>query len=617
MAQTIEQATASSTADALFIHSTACVDDPASLGHGTQVWHFCHVMPGAQIGAHCRLGQNVFVAPDVVIGDNVKIQNNVSLYAGCRLEDDVFCGPSCVFTNVVNPRSEVPRRDEYRQTLVRRGATIGANATVVCGHEIGRYAFVGAGAVVTQDVPDYALVVGVPARRVGWMSRHGHRLSEPDAEGVLRCPSSGWRYREMAPGVLRCLDREEDAPLQPQLVVVHSSREEPRSAPAADAERPSEGDAPVPLLDLNAQHRALAPELRAAFDRVLSHGQFVLGAEVQEFERELAASVGAAHAIGCASGSDALLLALMALDVGPGDEVILPTYTFFATGGAVVRVGATPVFVDVDPETANIDPEGVRQALTPRTRVIIPVHLFGQCSEMTPLTELAAAHGIAVVEDAAQALGAEYAGKRAGTLGRAACFSFFPSKNLGGFGDGGALTTDDEQLSQRLRILRAHGAQPKYYHSMVGINSRLDALQAALLRVKLPHLDVWTEARRQNAERYTAAFCERGLSPRHFQVPVVRQSRHIFNQYVIRLADREQRDALQRALREARIGVEIYYPVPLHLQPCFEALGYTRGQLPVSETLAETTLALPIFPELLPAQQARVICVLEQFFARE
>jgi UDP-2-acetamido-3-amino-2,3-dideoxy-glucuronate N-acetyltransferase len=213
MVQLLERPVAQPAQEDILIHATACVDDPTVLGPGTQVWHFCHVMRGARIGAHCRLGQNVFVASGVVIGDNVKIQNNVSVYTGCILEDDVFCGPSCVFTNVVNPRSEIVRRDEYRPTIVRRGATIGANATIVCGHTLGRYAFVGAGAVVNRDVPDYALVVGVPARQIGWMSRHGHRLPEPDTEGMRRCPATGWRYQEVEPGVLRCLEHPEDTPL--------------------------------------------------------------------------------------------------------------------------------------------------------------------------------------------------------------------------------------------------------------------------------------------------------------------------------------------------------------------------------------------------------------------
>lgn len=362
---------------------------------------------------------------------------------------------------------------------------------------------------------------------------------------------------------------------------------------------------PVPLIDLTAQYRAIESDVLTAVQRVLASQCFILGDEVRELENESARYCDAQDAIGCASGSDALLLSLMAFDIGPGDEVITSPFTFFATAGAIARTGATPVFVDIDPETYCIDPNAVAHAINDRTKAIIPVHLFGQCADMEALQRLSVKHGIPLIEDACQAIGAEYEGRRAGVLGATGCFSFFPTKNLGGAGDGGLITTDDPELSKRLRRLRVHGDVGAYTHLELGINSRLDALQAAILRIKLPLLDQWSEARRTNAARYRDLFAERGLLD-DIELPVERAyGRHVYNQFTIRIRD-QRRDSLVKALRERQIGCNIYYPVPLHLQKCFDSLGYQLGEMPESESASREVVSLPVFPELTEEQAIRV-----------
>jgi dTDP-4-amino-4,6-dideoxygalactose transaminase len=362
----------------------------------------------------------------------------------------------------------------------------------------------------------------------------------------------------------------------------------------------------VPLLDLEAQYRPLRGEILAAITRVCDSQRFILGPEVDALERELEASMGVAHAIAVSSGTDAILATLMALGIGPGDEVITPTYSFFATAGCVARVGGAPKLVDIDPATYNVDPEAVRAAITPRTKAIIPVHLYGQMADMNALLEVANEREIPVIEDACQAIGSEYQGRQAGTLGAAGCFSFFPSKNLGAFGDAGLITTNSDRLAHELKLLRNHGAEPKYYHTRIGGNFRLDALQAAVLRVKLPYLGEWTEARRANAHRYDELFGAAGL--RDIVLPTEAPGRrHIFNQYVVRVPNR---DRVRTQLTERGIGTEIYYPVPFHLQECFATLGHQRGDFPNSEAAADSTIALPIYGELTLEQQQAVVAAL-------
>lgn len=369
----------------------------------------------------------------------------------------------------------------------------------------------------------------------------------------------------------------------------------------------------VPMLDLSVQHQTIAEEIQAAVTGVLNSQQFILGPEVRELERELAPYCQCAEAVGCASGSDALLLALMACGVGPGDEVITTPFSFFATVGSIVRLGARAVFVDIDASTFNIDTSLIEDAMTGRTKAIMPVHVFGQCAEMDRVNELARPAKIAVIEDAAQAIGAEYGERRAGSLGLVGCFSFYPSKNLGGAGDGGLLTTNDLEMAESLRILRAHGARRKYHHDRVGINSRLDSLQAAILRVKFRYLDQWAKTRRANAQRYRDLFDAAGLvSSGAVRLPAESAlALHVYNQFVIRARNR---DTLRTYLAERGVGTEIYYPAPLHMQPCFEDLGYRAGDFPESERAAEEALAIPIYPELGETAQGYVVETIGAFY---
>jgi dTDP-4-amino-4,6-dideoxygalactose transaminase/acetyltransferase-like isoleucine patch superfamily enzyme len=571
--------------DPPFIHESAVVDEGAELAEGVKIWHFVHVSQGARIGAGSSLGQNVFVARGVRIGRGVKIQNNVSLYEGVEIDDDVFLGPSCVFTNVINPRAFVQRKHAYRATYVGRGASIGANATIVCGTRIGEYAFVAAGATVTRDVQPYALVVGAPARHKGFMCSCGEKLS---GTGSVRCAACGARY------------------------VVQGQSCAPAAGGDSESTQSQEGETmvAVPLLDLEAQNRALLPAYRAAFERVMQSGHFIMGPEVEALESELRESFGFKHALTVSSGTDALLLALMALGIGPGDEVVTSAFSFFATAGCVARVGARPVFVDIDPGTFNLDPSKLEAAISARTKAILPVHLFGQSADMSAIARVAVAHGLPLIEDAAQSLGASWSGQQVGRFGAFGCFSFFPSKNLGGFGDGGLLTTEDDTLAERARLLRTHGAKPKYFHKLVGGNFRLDALQAALLRVKLPELTAFTAARRRNAARYDEAFADLSQARKLCTPPG--SPGHVYNQYVVRAP---RRDGLREALTAAGIGSEIYYPRGLHLQECFGELGYRAGSMPETERAAAEVLAIPVFPELSEAQQRHVVSAVRAYFS--
>jgi dTDP-4-amino-4,6-dideoxygalactose transaminase len=370
----------------------------------------------------------------------------------------------------------------------------------------------------------------------------------------------------------------------------------------------------VPLLDLKQQHAALREELRAAVERVFDSQQFINGEDVRELEAELARYTRTKHAVGCASGSDALLLALLALGIGAGDEVLTTPFTFFATAGAIARTGARPRFVDIEPRTYNIDPALIEAATNKGTRAVLPVHLYGQCAQMDEILETAARHDLAVIEDAAQAIGAEDAGRQAGSLGAVGCFSFYPTKNLGAAGEAGMVTTNDDALAERLRRLRVHGGATEYLHQEIGFNSRLDTLQAAVLRVKLPHLDAWSKVRRERAETYTRLLSESGLTY-ILTPPFVRaDARHIFHQYVVRVPA-ARRDALVEHLKRNGVGTKIYYPVPLHLQECFRYLGYQEGDFPEAERAARETLALPMFPELTHEQQTYVVETIRRFFA--
>ncbi len=375
----------------------------------------------------------------------------------------------------------------------------------------------------------------------------------------------------------------------------------------------------VPLLDLKAHHAPLHQAIMAALEQTFQSQAFILGPEVGRLEERVAAYCQAKYGIGVSSGTDALLVALMALGIGPGDEVITTPYSFFATAGAVVRLGAMPVLVDIDPTTYNLDPAKIGAVLTAKTKAIIPVHLYGQCADMAPIMDLAKRHHLSVVEDAAQAIGSEYRdGRRASSIGTIGCLSFFPSKNLGCLGDGGMAVTNDPDLAERMKVLRTHGSKPKYYHKLIGGNFRLDTIQAAVLNVKLNYLDGWTKQRQENAIRYEALFKQSGLVEAgkvRLPVPVYQNSSakhyHIYNQFVLRV---ERREALMTHLKQQGIGAEIYYPVPFHLQECFRYLGYREGGFPESERAAKETVAIPIYPELTADQQTEVVEAIAAFY---
>lgn len=386
----------------------------------------------------------------------------------------------------------------------------------------------------------------------------------------------------------------------------------------------------VPLLDLKPQYQSLKKELDEAVIKVAESQYFILGPEVAGMEKEFCNYLGCKHALGVSSGTDALLLALMAIDIKPGDEVIVPTYSFFATAGVVSRLFATPVLVENDPVTFNMDPKDFEKKITPKTKAVIPVHLYGQSAEIGEIVKIAKAHNIIVIEDAAQAIGSQYKdGRFVGTIGDIGCFSFFPSKNLGCYGDGGLVTTNNDDLAKILTIKRVHGADPKYYHKVIGGNFRIDALQAAVLRVKLPHLDSWSEKRRHNANRYTQLFVDAGLAEEAGKTKFDEKNKvllpaavyeryrvknyHIYNQYIVRV---DKRDELREFLTKHEIGTEIYYPVPFHLQECFKDLGHKKGDFPISEFSADKSIALPIYPELSDEQLVYVVDNFKKFFNR-
>lgn len=374
---------------------------------------------------------------------------------------------------------------------------------------------------------------------------------------------------------------------------------------------PTGKDAPFPFLDLKAQYATIKDEILAVVHDVLRDQHFIMGPQVPAFEREMEREVKARFAIGCASGSDAILLALMAYDLGPGDEVITTPFTFVATAGSIARLRAKPVFVDIDPATFNIDTKKIATAVTSKTRAFMPVHLFGLPSDLDPFMKLGAEKNIPVIEDAAQAIGSEYHGKRVGAIGDIGCFSFFPSKNLGGAGDGGLLTTNSEKLNDKLKVLRIHGSRTKYDYELLGMNSRLDTIQAAILSVKLKHLHAWADARRRNADRYRALIAEFGLQDKVKAPQVPAGYTHVYNNFVIRV---KERDALKNFLKERGVPSEIYYPSPLHLQPAFKNLGYKQGDFPESEAAAKEVLAIPIYPELTEAQLRRVVQAISDFY---
>jgi dTDP-4-amino-4,6-dideoxygalactose transaminase/acetyltransferase-like isoleucine patch superfamily enzyme len=525
------------------------------LGENVRIYDFVNLYE-CEIGDNSRIGTFVEIQNGAKIGRNVKISSHTFICEGVTIEDDVFVGHNVSFINDKYPRATANGRPLGRAdwdcvpTLVRRGASIGTSATILCGVTIGENAIVGAGSVVTKDVAANTVVAGVPARPV-------RRLDEAN------------------------------------------SVQDPVALPVA----------PVPLVDLKAQYRTIQDEVRTALDRVLESSAFVLGEEVAAFEREFAASCQAAEAVALNTGTSALHLALLAAGIGPGDEVITVPFTFVATAAAVIYAGARPVFVDIEPRSFTMDPAKIEAAITPRTRAIMPVHLYGQPADLDPILAIARRHGLVVIEDACQAHAAEYKGRRVGALGDLGAFSFYPGKNLGAYGEGGALVTNNPEYARTVRSLRDWGQDRKYHHVLKGFNYRMDGFQGAILRVKLRHLEAWTEARRTAAARYDDLLAGSGL-----RTPApVSDSRHVYHVYAVRVDDREQ---VQQALNARGIHTGIHYPIPVHLQPAYADLGHKEGDFPESEAAAREVLSLPMYPELTPIQQDAVVAALRDLAAR-
>nr|WP_320191907.1 aminotransferase class I/II-fold pyridoxal phosphate-dependent enzyme [uncultured Desulfobacter sp.] len=552
-----------------FTHPTVEVDDKVFIGKNSKIWHFSHILGNTVIGANCNLGQNVVVGPEVTIGDGCKIQNNVSIYKGVTLEENVFCGPSMVFTNVFNPRAHIKRMDEVRPTLVKKGASIGANSTIVCGVTIGKYAFIGAGAVVTKDVPDHALMVGNPARQTGWICECGEKL-----DNSLKCPVC---KKTLA----------------------------------------TNNTTPIAFVDLAAQQQRILPEIEKNIKVVLKHGKYIMGPEVGELEKKLAKFAKVKHAVTCASGTDALLMALMAYGIGPGDAVFTTPFTFIATAETIRLLGATPVFVDIEQATFNISEEKLSETvnavkkegrLTPRA--IVPVDLFGLPCDYDRIEQIASQHDLIVIEDAAQSFGAEYKGRMAGGLGHAGCTSFFPAKPLGCYGDGGAVFTDSDELADKLRSIRVHGkGGNKYDNIRLGINGRLDTIQAAILLPKLEIFPQELESRRRIATIYTDFLSS--IDSLHLPA-MYNDIKSAWAQYSILSPDRETRKFIQERLKEKGIPTAVYYPTPLHLQTAFADLGYQKGNFPASEVCASRIFSIPMHPYLLKTEQKNICSYIEQ-----
>lgn len=512
------------------------------LGVNTRLADFVNLYE-CEVGDNSRIGAFVEVQKNAKIGNNVKVSSHTFICEGVTIEDDVFVGHNVSFINDKYPRATANGQPQTEAdwvcvpTLVKKGASIGTSSTILCGITIGENAIVGAGSVVTKDVPANVVVAGIPARFV------------------------------------RVIDNE--------TVFIDESPK------------------PVPFLDLKAQYKSIKAEILPAVNKVLENCSFTLGEEVSAFEREFSVYQNAASGIAVNTGTSALHLALLAAGIGPGDEVVTVSFTFVATVAAIVYTGATPVFVDIDPKSLTMAVSEIEKAITPRTKAILPVHLHGQAADMDPIIEIARRHGLIVIEDACQAHGAEYKGRRVGSIGDLGCFSFYPGKNLGAYGEGGMVVTNDLQYDRTVRMLRDWGAETKYCHILKGYNYRMEGLQGAILRIKLRHLEEWTEARRANAARYNVLLADSGGT-----IPVEMPfNRHVYHIYAIRVPQREK---FQSALTDQGISTGIHYPIPVHLQPAYEDLGYKAGDFPHTEAAAREVLSLPMFAEMTNDQLDRV-----------
>jgi dTDP-4-amino-4,6-dideoxygalactose transaminase/acetyltransferase-like isoleucine patch superfamily enzyme len=524
-----------------------------TLGANVTIYDFVNLY-GCEIGDHSKVGAFVEIQKGAKIGRNVKVSSHTFICEGVTIEDDVFIGHNVSFINDKYPRATVNGRPQTEEdwacvpTLVKRGASIGTSATILCGVTIGEQAIVGAGSVVTKDVPAHAVVAGVPAQVI--RSQEGRDVLQD---------SHGRRVN-------------------------------------------------VLFVDLKAQYQTIKVEIHEAINRVLDSSSYVLGEEVAAFEQEFAAYSGAHCGIAVNSGTSALHLALLAAGIGPGDEVITVPFTFVATAAAILYTGARPVFVDIDPHSFTIDVNQIEQAITPRTKAILPVHLYGQPADMDPILDIARRHRLVVIEDAAQAHGAEYKGKRVGGLGDLGCFSFYPAKNLGAYGEGGIVVTNKPEYDHTIRILRDWGQDSKYHHVLHGYNYRMDALQGAVLRVKLRYLESWIEARRLHAGCYDKQLTRSGVQPPQ----AMPWARHVYHVYAIRTPSR---GALQQWLQSRGIHTGIHYPIPVHLQPAYADLGYPVGTFPYAERAAMEVLSLPMYPELSPLDIDAVVMGVYAFAA--
>jgi len=528
------------------------LDDSCFLGDNSSVRENC------KLGKAVLVGQRVVVENGVEIGDYTKIQTGAYITAATKIEERVFVAPMVTTTNDNYMGRTEKRFASRRGPILKKGCRVGGGVTLLPGITIGEEAFIAAGSIVTKDAPPYQLLMGAPARV---------KRSVPDDE-----------------------------------LLFHEKKKDDNST--------------VPSFDLKRQNEALKTELSAVLGKVVASGQFILGENVKALENEIAQVCGVQYGVGVASGSDALYLALLACGIEPGDEVITIPFTFFATAGSIVRAGAVPVFVDIDPKTYNMDPDLIEEKITPRTKALLPVHLFGQAADMGRIMEIAYKHGLKVIEDVAQALGCEYQGRPGGGIGDAGCLSFFPTKNLGCFGDGGMVVTNNQKIAERVRMLRVHGAKKKYYHELLGVNSRLDEVQAAVLRIKLPHFKGWLKKREEHAELYNDLFKASGLTVSGYvKTPYhLPGCRHTYNQYTIAV---RKRDELRDYLKQRGIGTTVYYPLPLHLQPVFKELGYKKGDFPHAEQAAGSVLSLPMFPELTEEEIRCVVKTITDFYGDE
>ncbi len=520
------------------------------LGENTRIADFVNLYE-CEIGDNSRIGAFVEIQKNARICKNVKVSSHTFICEGVTIEDDVFVGHNVSFINDKYPRAtsngnlQTDADWECVPTLVKKGASIGTSSTILCGVTVGENAIVGAGSVVTRDVPANVVVAGIPARFVRGI----------DSDVAVR----------------------------------------------------DEGQKQVPYLDLKAQYQSIKAEIQPAVNRVLDNCSFILGDEVAAFEREFSAYQNASHGIAVNTGTSALHLALLSAGIGPGDEVITVSFTFVATVAAIVYTGAKPVFVDINPDSLTMDVNEIEKAITPRTKAILPVHLHGQSADMDPIIEIAKRHGLIVIEDACQAHGAEYKGRRVGSIGDMGCFSFYPGKNLGAYGEGGMVVTNNPQYAQAIRMLRDWGAESKYRHVLKGYNYRMEGMQGAILRVKLRHLEEWTEARRSHAQRYNVLLMDSGVET-PCQMPF---NRHVYHIYAVRVP---ARDAFQKALTVHGIQTGIHYPIPVHLQPAYEDLGYKAGDFPYTEAAAEEVLSLPMFAEMTTEQLVMVSMAVHEAF---